>query len=121
MTTHQDPQGRPTVFDKLPPEMPRVISIGRLDFNTGRLVAPHQRRRVGPSSRITTGYRLAAPLPPCAPRGRVTQADLDALKDGIEIEASLWPDRCVDRHRTGGQRVADRRKSAKAKIAKCAR
>src|SRR5258706_13259885 len=33
VTTHRDPEGRPTVFEKLPPEMPRVISIGRLDLN----------------------------------------------------------------------------------------
>ena len=38
VTTHSDPQGRPTVFEKLPPEMPRVISIGRLDFNTEGLL-----------------------------------------------------------------------------------
>jgi 23S rRNA pseudouridine2605 synthase len=38
MTTHRDPQGRPTVFEKLPPDMPRVISIGRLDFNSEGLL-----------------------------------------------------------------------------------
>jgi 23S rRNA pseudouridine2605 synthase len=32
MTTHRDPQGRATVFDKLPPHMPRVVSVGRLDL-----------------------------------------------------------------------------------------
>ena len=31
VTTHSDPQGRPTVFEKLPPELPRVVSIGRLE------------------------------------------------------------------------------------------
>ena len=30
VTTHRDPQGRPAVFDKLPPGMPRVVSVGRL-------------------------------------------------------------------------------------------
>ena len=30
VTTHSDPQGRPTVFSALPPELPRVISVGRL-------------------------------------------------------------------------------------------
>ena len=34
MTTHDDPEGRPTVFDHLPEGLPRLISIGRLDFNT---------------------------------------------------------------------------------------
>ena len=34
ITTVKDPQGRPTVFDKLPADMPRVVSVGRLDFNT---------------------------------------------------------------------------------------
>lgn len=38
ITTSRDPQGRPTVFEKLPPEMPRVVSIGRLDFNTEGLL-----------------------------------------------------------------------------------
>ncbi|MEX2296671.1 MAG: S4 domain-containing protein, partial [Dongiaceae bacterium] len=34
VTTARDPQGRPTVFDALPKELPRVISIGRLDINS---------------------------------------------------------------------------------------
>lgn len=38
MTTHRDPQGRPTVFDNLPPGLPRVISVGRLDFNSEGLL-----------------------------------------------------------------------------------
>ncbi len=42
MTTHADPEGRPTVFDNLPEGLPRLISIGRLDFNTEGLAAAHQ-------------------------------------------------------------------------------
>ena len=38
LTTHQDTHKRPTVFDLLPPEMPRVISVGRLDLNTEGLL-----------------------------------------------------------------------------------
>ena len=38
VTTHRDPEGRPTVFEKLPKDMPRVVSIGRLDFNTEGLL-----------------------------------------------------------------------------------
>ena len=38
ITTARDPQGRPTVFEKMPPEMPRVVSVGRLDFNTEGLL-----------------------------------------------------------------------------------
>ena len=38
MTTHDDPEGRPTVFDNLPEGLPRLISIGRLDFNTEGLL-----------------------------------------------------------------------------------
>ena len=34
MTTHKDPQGRPTVFEKLPKQLPRVVSVGRLDLNS---------------------------------------------------------------------------------------
>jgi len=38
ITTARDPKGRPTVFEKLPPGLPRVISVGRLDFNTEGLL-----------------------------------------------------------------------------------
>ena len=38
VTTHRDPQGRPTVFDRLPPALKRVISIGRLDLTSEGLL-----------------------------------------------------------------------------------
>jgi len=38
ITTHADPQGRPTIFQRLPPHLPRLISVGRLDFNTEGLL-----------------------------------------------------------------------------------
>jgi 23S rRNA pseudouridine2605 synthase len=38
VTTHRDPQGRPTVFEHLPPGMPRVISVGRLDLTSEGLL-----------------------------------------------------------------------------------
>lgn len=38
VTTHRDPQGRPTVFDKLRETLPRVISVGRLDLNSEGLL-----------------------------------------------------------------------------------
>ncbi len=84
VTTNNDPEGRPTVFEKLPPEMPRVISIGRLDYNTeGLLLLTNDgalaRHLELPGTGWLRRYRVRA-------RGRVTQADLDKLKDGIEIE-----------------------------------
>ncbi|MBQ7632907.1 MAG: rRNA pseudouridine synthase [Alphaproteobacteria bacterium] len=38
LTTHKDTDNRPTVFDNLPPDMPRVISVGRLDLNSEGLL-----------------------------------------------------------------------------------
>jgi len=38
MTTHRDPQGRPTVFDRLPATLPRVVSVGRLDLSSEGLL-----------------------------------------------------------------------------------
>src|SRR5262249_43687284 len=38
VTTHADPQGRPTIFAALPKHLPRLISVGRLDLNTEGLI-----------------------------------------------------------------------------------
>lgn len=38
VTTNRDEQGRPTVFDRLPKNLPRVISVGRLDLNSEGLL-----------------------------------------------------------------------------------
>jgi 23S rRNA pseudouridine2605 synthase len=84
VTTNKDPQGRPTVFDNLPPDLPRVVSIGRLDFNTeGLLLLTNDgalaRHLELPATGWLRRYRVRA-------RGRVSQADLDKIKDGVEIE-----------------------------------
>jgi 23S rRNA pseudouridine2605 synthase len=83
VTTHSDPQGRPTVFEAMPEEMPRVISIGRLDFNTeGLLLLTNDgtlaRHLELPATGWLRRYRVRA-------HGAVTQEALDKLKDGIEI------------------------------------
>ena len=84
VTTHNDPEGRPTVFDSLPKDLPRVISIGRLDYNTeGLLLLTNDgelaRHLELPSTGWLRRYRVRA-------RGRILQAQLDELKEGISLE-----------------------------------
>jgi 23S rRNA pseudouridine2605 synthase len=84
MTTHADPEGRPTVFDNLPEGLPRLISIGRLDFNTeGLLLLTNDGGLARVLELPETGwlrrYRVRA-------HGEVTQAQLDQLKEGVEVE-----------------------------------
>ncbi|MDO1558804.1 pseudouridine synthase [Brevundimonas sp. 2R-24] len=84
VTTHKDPQERPTVFEHLPRGLPRVISVGRLDVNTeGLLLLTNDgelsRALELPSTGWIRRYRARA-------RGRVTQAKLDTLKNGVEID-----------------------------------
>lgn len=84
ITTHKDPQGRPTVFDSLPSRMPRVVSIGRLDLNSEGLLL------------LTTDSTIAryAELPTTQwPRyyrvrvyGEVDPRGLAELKTGITYE-----------------------------------
>ncbi|WP_409558664.1 pseudouridine synthase [Brucella pseudogrignonensis] len=88
VTTNRDPEGRPTVFEALPEEMPRVLSVGRLDINTeGLLLLTND----GGLSRVlelpSTGwlrrYRVRA-------HGKVTQAQLDELKNGIAVDGIFY-------------------------------
>ena len=88
VTTHRDPQGRPTVFDKLPEPLPRVISVGRLDLNSeGLLLLTNDgelaRALELPSSGWMRRYRARA-------LGHTTQAKLDALKDGTTVEGVIY-------------------------------
>ncbi len=84
MTTHADPEGRPTVFDNLPEGLPRLISVGRLDFNTeGLLLLTNDgglaRTLELPETGWLRRYRVRA-------HGEVTQAQLDELKAGVEVD-----------------------------------
>ncbi len=84
VTTARDPEGRPTVFDALPKELPRVISVGRLDVNTeGLLLLTNDgelaRKLELPATGWARRYRVRA-------HGRTDQAKLDALQKGIEVD-----------------------------------
>jgi 23S rRNA pseudouridine2605 synthase len=84
VVSHKDPQGRPSVFDKLEQQLPRVVSIGRLDINTeGLLLLTNDgelaRRLELPANGWLRRYRARA-------YGRVTQEELDALKDGVTVD-----------------------------------
>jgi 23S rRNA pseudouridine2605 synthase len=83
MTTHADPQGRPTIFERLPENLPRLISVGRLDFNTeGLLLLTNYgalaRELELPATGWLRRYRVRA-------HGKVTQAELDQLRAGVTI------------------------------------
>lgn len=88
VTTNYDPEGRPTVFDNLPEDLPRVISVGRLDINTeGLLLLTNDgglaRMLELPSTGWLRRYRVRA-------HGAIDQARLDALREGIAVDGVLY-------------------------------
>ncbi|MCW0000516.1 pseudouridine synthase [Pararhizobium sp. YC-54] len=88
VTTNSDPEGRPTVFDNLPEDLPRVLSIGRLDINTeGLLLLTNDGGLARVLELPATGwlrrYRVRA-------HGSIDQAALDKLKDGIAVDGVLY-------------------------------
>jgi len=84
MTTHKDSEGRPTVFERLPKDMPRVISVGRLDMNSeGLLLLTNDgelaRKLELPSNGWARKYRVRV-------FGRVQEKDLERLAKGMVVE-----------------------------------
>ncbi|SOE18353.1 pseudouridine synthase [Hoeflea halophila] len=88
VTTNKDPEGRETVFDRLPRHLPRVLTVGRLDINTeGLLLLTNDGGLARTLELPTTGwlrrYRVRA-------YGDIDQARLDELKDGIAVDGVLY-------------------------------
>lgn len=88
VTTARDEQGRPTVFDRLPPELPRVVSVGRLDLTSeGLLLLTNdgelKRRLELPSTGWLRRYRVRV-------HGRPDAERLAPLERGIEIEGERF-------------------------------
>ena len=88
VTTHSDPEGRPTIFRALPKGLPRLISIGRLDINTeGLLLLTNDGALARVLELPATGwlrtYRVRA-------LGRVTQERLDKLRGGVTIDGMRY-------------------------------
>jgi 23S rRNA pseudouridine2605 synthase len=84
LTAEFDPKGRPTIYDKLPPGLPRLIPVGRLDFMTeGLLLLTNdgelKRQLELPSTGVVRSYRARA-------FGEITQEQLEDLAEGVEIE-----------------------------------
>ena len=84
VTTHRDPEGRRTVFEALPPALPRVISVGRLDLNSeGLLLLTNDgglaRQLELPAHGWLRRYRVRV-------YGVVDQAKLAGLSTGLTVE-----------------------------------
>ncbi len=84
LTAEFDPKGRPTIYDRLPPGLPRLIPVGRLDYATEGLMlltndGELKRKLELPSTGVIRTYRARA-------FGTIDQEALDELADGITID-----------------------------------
>jgi 23S rRNA pseudouridine2605 synthase len=84
VTSAKDPQGRPTVFQSLPPELPRVVSVGRLDLNSeGLLLLTNDgelaRKLELPATGWIRRYRVRV-------NGEVKLEHISELRRGVTIE-----------------------------------
>ena len=103
LTAARDPAGRPTIMDILPPSLPRVVPVGRLDMNTEGLLllttdGELKRALELPSSGVPRVYRVRA-------FGEVTQKALEALANGISIEGVHYGPILADIERKTGHNL----------------
>lgn len=100
VTSEADEKGRATVFDNLPEELPRVMSVGRLDLNSEGLLlltndGEMKRRLELPSTGWLRKYRVRV-------NGNPTDPDLDPLRKGIVIEGEKFQPMIVSLDRIQG-------------------
>lgn len=100
VTTARDEKGRPTVFDRLPPEMPRVMSIGRLDLNSeGLLLLTNdgdlKRRLELPSTGWLRKYRVRV-------HGIPPEKGMEDLRTGLTLDGERFQPMQVDLDRQQG-------------------
>ena len=103
VTTHADPEGRETVFDKLPAELGRVISIGRLDLTSeGLLLLTNDgalaRALELPSTGWTRRYRARA-------FGSIDEAAVAKLRAGVTVEGLKYGPMEVEVERETGSNI----------------
>ena len=100
VTTSRDEQGRPTIYDGLPEDMPRVMSVGRLDLNSeGLLLLTNdgalKRKLELPSTGWLRRYRVRV-------NGRPTDATFDPLRKGLVVDGEMFQPMIVTLDRQQG-------------------
>lgn len=88
LTTARDPGGRPTIMDILPPGLPRVVPVGRLDMNTEGLLllttdGALKRALELPTSGVPRRYRVRA-------YGEIGQQAVESLIEGLTIDGMRY-------------------------------
>lgn len=100
ITSHRDPEGRPTVFENLPKSLPRVVSVGRLDLNSEGLLllttdGALAEQLMRPNNGWQRKYRVRV-------LGQITNAQIAELQKGITVEGMHYGTILVEREAGSG-------------------
>lgn len=84
MTTMHDPQGRRTILDMMPPDLPRIVPVGRLDYDSSGLLlltndGDLAHRLTHPKYGVEKRYRALV-------RGRLVPEEVERLRGGVEVD-----------------------------------